>query len=389
MKKGWVAKPLETLLPVESRQGLDLPNPYFFSSKFVRAHKNGSKITKSDNLVTLELDLNGNGGTKEIVLYESSEFLTIYDVAEKDDLKLQPATFQGELGERVMRATLDVIFNNIKDKYPGFAYNILNSSNLNADIEDFEYNEDYIYPFHRKIIGLSGHHLMAHGKFYNIFIYHMRNKTSRDGEQVILTNPYYLIGEDNPTKLIGSKFDKELHRRAFQTSKSELDSLIMWQHLGKEKRKGVIVCEAKTAGKSLISSKRLKEDYYKKILPVQEMFPDREVYYLLMGCPGSIVNHKNSRLTPEIRRLADSFMDKEVPFFALPYAFGAKNFADTGRYVYEQYKRFVKESDFNFRRVQGVYDEDKGLISLNMGDEKITLKKNGQGHYKPVVHSRV
>jgi hypothetical protein len=341
---GKIVKCLEDLLPKPAKRGaLRIYNPYDFETSFV------SNDRKKPVILSLKINNNGHGNVT-VPLYVEDEFYTIFKVSEKDSLKVNPSLFQGEIGERVMRATLDVVLRNISAESPSFQYRFFRGE-------------------HREIISYSKKYLMAFGKFANIFIYELKDSLE--------TNPLHNPNNPQSQRHVGTSFDKEKIRDLFKGRKSEFDGCVEWW---KGQRKGLILCEAKTCGKGNLSATDIKDDYETVVLPAKKLYPEHEMWYLLMGCPSTVCDKNMLHTTRVVKSMHDFYKERGVPFIVLPFQMGSSRFYHQGQHVQSRYKTFIEnngQDEWEF--CNGRVNEKKGAFSLSIGGKKRVLVKVEKG----------
>jgi len=366
-KNSPIITPLEVLLPKIEGSTVFVPNPFLLNSRFIH-----SQIDSHD---ILQLRLNENNrGTREVSLYDSSEFFLIRGVAEKDNLTLSPHTFQGEIGERVMRASLEQMCELIKNKNPGFKFNFFKGVS-------------------REVITVNEHYILAFGKFDNVYLYETESEwvgSEGNKRRERLHNPLY---SDDNDKLVGTIFNKERYRGCFRRERAEIDGLVKWEYQGK---RGLIICESKTGRKTKIRSSRrfrseeekLSYDYEKRISPLLEIFPGYEISYLVMGCKGAVYLGKKMQMIPRLLPLFDFLGRKNIPFIVLGFEFNSNEFVYEGEYVHGRYINSLSE-DRNWKNVTGgSYDSKQGVMSLKLGSGErmvLTRDKNNPELYHKIT----
>lgn len=375
-----VVPPLEQLLaiPISTGDGdaVKLSYPEFFRTKFVRASKRKDR-GRPARILDLRFVFDGSGEFRDVPLYELSEVGTIMLVEIKEPETITPTTFQGEIGERTMRATLDVLLQRAKEDHPGFDYRILRGDP-------------------RQIIGISQHELIAFGKFANIYVYQTLPASYRDDSgRVLLTNPLWSPDPRDITQRINTEFIKERFRGCFKDVKGEIDALIEWEYKvrGEASRRGLIVCETKTGVlRKQPSSDPHLADLADKLAVVSRVFPDRELSYLVMATHDYLYERDTLRparntkqvTVPSMKNIHQFLTARNIPLMLLGFQCNSDELFRQGQYILERYRQSHKSAGkFEWEDGRVRLDRNNGIMELNFGGRREIYRLNDQGNWVP------
>ena len=137
----------------------------------------------------------------------------------------------------------------------------------------------------------------------------------------------------------------------------------------------MVICEAKTT-KVSISTRRAAGQkaptHIEKVMePIQSLFPDHRIFYLLMATRGRIVSNKYNYLNPNMAQKAEDIMAAGVTPIFMPYCEAAGEFESMGR--------FVQQSLADLIGIDIPYMRDV-TVNLDAGKIGIGSSPNGMPH---------
>lgn len=187
---------------------------------------------------------------------------------------------------------------------------------------------------------------------------------------------------ENYTLLAGRNSNFLVYQRGVDRSLGpigEFDGLYEINECGK---RGMVICEAKTT-KVSISTRMAKGQksptHIEKVMePVQSMFPDHRIFYLLMATRGRIVSNKYNYLNPDMAQKAEDIMAAGVTPIFMPYCESAGEFESMGRFVQESLADLVGIDIPHMREV--TINLDGGKVGIGSSPKGMELEFRYRGN---------